>query len=72
MANFFLLADYLSVKLTYEKVIKKTKIMIKDCKNVTLIQHLLETFLNLFFVIQIITQIVKFLQNNIALQNKQL
>ena len=43
LANFLLLADSPSVKLTSEEAIKETKIMTKDCGNLTLTQHLPET-----------------------------
>lgn len=52
LADFFLLADYSSMKLTSEKVVKSAKIMTKDYKYLTSIQNLLEMSFNLFCTIQ--------------------
>lgn len=60
LANFLLLADYPSVKLTNKKAIKKTKIIRKDCKNLTSTQYLPETTFDSFFTTQIDAQIVEF------------
>ena len=47
LASFPLLADYSSIKLTSEEAIKETKIMTKDCGNLTPTQHLPETSFDL-------------------------
>ena len=47
LASFPLLADYSSIKLTSEEAIKETKIMTKDCGNLTPTQHLPEASFDL-------------------------
>lgn len=72
LANFSLLIDYLLVKLTSKKEIKKIRIMRKDYSNLTPIHYFLKTSFNYFLATQIIAQTVEFLLVNIALLNKQL
>lgn len=51
LASFFLLANYLLVKLISKKVIKAEKIMIKDCRYLIFTQNLPGVFFNLFDII---------------------
>ena len=68
LANFPLLADYSSVKLTSEEPIKESKIMTKDCGNLTPTQHLPEASFDLFCA----AQTVEFSPDDIALLDKRL
>ena len=72
LANFPLLADCPSVKLTNEEAIKGTKIMTKDCGNLTSTQYLPETSFDPSLAAQIAAQTVEFSPDNIALLNKRL
>ena len=72
LANFLLLADSPSVKLTSKEAIKETKIITKDCGNLTPTQHLPETSFDPSPTAQIAAQTVELLPNDNALLNKQL